>query len=618
MKIRTKKIIAAILSICIMIACFPIFEMEVLAATGKISFNDPSVSVGDAVSVTMKIEAVDDSFIGSVEIMLSYDSSVLEFTGGDNAFGGAGSIRVANAVTSSNQKSMSFQLHFKTLQAGNVVLSVSSQEVYSYNEELMGMDRIGNSSVKIKAPVSYSSDANLSSLAVSPGALSPAFSPDTTAYSMSVGSDVNKVVVGAKESHSAAKISISGNSDLKAGANKAVVKVTAEDKQTVKTYTITINKEKGPDLPTEASSESPIESPSESESEAVEENNNKITIEGREYTFKAPEETEILSGYAADMLEYKDMQVPCLRGSTNNLILFYLVDETEKDRYFIYFPETDQFLPFQQVTSDSKSLTILPFGGDIQTIDGYVESMVQIKDQSIMAWVPQNESGRDFCLIYGMNYNGEKGIYRYDFKEETMQRYTASQTVDEEAVEAASSGDYVEVLEKYNKLVDDFNILIIAVWGLGILSLILILLLFNILFFRKKGQEGHQDDDPEEEGPKSPKPKKLSPKRPSPEPEDKKTDISKDEAKFRLKADLLEKEDMEIVDIDKEEGRFSSDEESYSGPIAEEKEIEDLSKLLNQMDYLKEEEPKKDKKEEMLEMEMDFDDDFEFLDIDDE
>lgn len=598
MKRRTKKIIAGILAICIMIACFPLFEMEALAASGRISFNDPSVSVGDAVSVTMKVEAVDDSYIGSVEIMLSYDSSVLEFTGGDNAFGGAGSIRVANAVTSSTQKSMSFQLHFKTIQAGTTAVSVSSQEVYSYNEELMSLGKIGNSSVKVNAPVTYSNDANLTSLAVSPGALTPGFSPDVTSYSMNVGSDVSKVVVAASQSHKAAKISISGNTDLKAGANKAVVKVTAEDKQTVKTYTITINKEKGADTSTEASSESAAEP----ESQTEEEKNDKIVIEGKEYTPKAPGEAEILPGYSADILEYKNMQVPCLIGNANNLILFYVEDEAQNSRYFIYFPDKDQFLPFQQVFSEAKSLTVFPFEEDIKAVDGYVESVVQIKDQSIMALVPKDESGREFCLIYGMNQKGEKGFYKYDFREETMQRYAAEPQAGEPAVEAVSNDEYLAFLDSHNKLIDDFNVLVIAVWGLGILSLILILFIFYILFFKKRDKEGDDGGS----------------KRSKRKAEVKKTGVSNRQVKSRLEEGVLEDDIRELGEPDNRDGRSGliSDETSGFAPAAKDKELQAFSNLRNHKDFFDTEEPVREKKEEILEM--DFDDDFEFLDIEDE
>ena len=70
---------------------FPVF-----AASGQLTFSDPSVSVGNQVSVTMRISA--DAPLGASDVMLGYDSSALEFVSGTNANGGAGSIRVVGSM----------------------------------------------------------------------------------------------------------------------------------------------------------------------------------------------------------------------------------------------------------------------------------------------------------------------------------------------------------------------------------------------------------------------------------------------------------------------------------------------------------------------------------------
>ncbi|MCM3763790.1 cadherin domain-containing protein [Neobacillus niacini] len=95
-----------------------------------------------------------------------------------------------------------------------------------------------------------SSNANLSSLAVSPGALVPGFSADTTDYSVSVGYDVQKITVTPTVADSTATITVNDQSvpsgvgldvTLQTGPNLIPVKVTAQD-GTVKTYTVTVQK----------------------------------------------------------------------------------------------------------------------------------------------------------------------------------------------------------------------------------------------------------------------------------------------------------------------------------------------------------------------------------------
>jgi len=55
----------------------------------------------------------------------------------------------------------------------------------------------GTASVKVKAPATSSAEAALSSLKISPGTLSPAFSPNVTSYTAQVGASVDKLAVSA-------------------------------------------------------------------------------------------------------------------------------------------------------------------------------------------------------------------------------------------------------------------------------------------------------------------------------------------------------------------------------------------------------------------------------------
>lgn len=91
-----------------------------------------------------------------------------------------------------------------------------------------------------------SSDATLKSLTVKEGTLNKKFSATTTEYSMSVDSDVEKITITAEKNHSAAKVSINGNKNLKVGTNTVSIVVTAED-GTKKTYKIKVSKQASED-----------------------------------------------------------------------------------------------------------------------------------------------------------------------------------------------------------------------------------------------------------------------------------------------------------------------------------------------------------------------------------
>lgn len=82
----------------------------------------------------------------------------------------------------------------------------------------------------------------LKSLTVEPGTLSPEFDPETTKYTMTVGTDVTKLNINAVVEDEKSKLDISGNEDLELGENIIKLVVTAED-ETARTYTITVTKE---------------------------------------------------------------------------------------------------------------------------------------------------------------------------------------------------------------------------------------------------------------------------------------------------------------------------------------------------------------------------------------
>jgi len=83
--------------------------------------------------------------------------------------------------------------------------------------------------------------ADLTSLSLSSGTLSPAFDPSTTAYTASVDNATTNLVVGANTNPGAAAV-ISGASNLAVGSNTVTIAVTAADGTTTKTYTVTVDR----------------------------------------------------------------------------------------------------------------------------------------------------------------------------------------------------------------------------------------------------------------------------------------------------------------------------------------------------------------------------------------
>lgn len=91
--------------------------------------------------------------------------------------------------------------------------------------------------------------ADLTSLSLSSGTLSPAFDPATTAYTASVDNTTTSVGVIAVAGSGATAV-VSGNSSLAVGSNTVTIAVTADDGTTIKTYTVTVDRAAAPATPT--------------------------------------------------------------------------------------------------------------------------------------------------------------------------------------------------------------------------------------------------------------------------------------------------------------------------------------------------------------------------------
>ena len=99
---------------------------------------------------------------------------------------------------------------------------------------------------KNTTPTTLSSNAYLSQFRINEPGITPAFSKTIYNYSVAVGSTVNSLNVTALPEDSRATVSISGNTNLKEGDNTITVRVTAQDKKTVKTYKIIVTKTDDP------------------------------------------------------------------------------------------------------------------------------------------------------------------------------------------------------------------------------------------------------------------------------------------------------------------------------------------------------------------------------------
>ncbi len=574
---KLKKLIASLMLACmIATAGGPFGQMVSWAADAKIAFSDPSVMVGNEVTVTMKVTS--DTALGTAEIMLSYDPSVLEFVSGTSANGGAGAIKVLGTMESSDQKNFDFQLKFKTLQAGNAQVNVTSQEIYDINSQAISVSKQGSSTVKVTSPATYSKDATLKSLKISPGTLSPGFSPEVESYTAQVDGNTADLVVNAVAANAGARVALQGEKGLKAGENQVVVKVTAEDGQTVRNYTIQVTKGEGEN--TEAGSQGSGETAEASFGEAT------AVIDGTVYNVASSfEEASLPEGFEAGTYQYKGNEVMSGRGLEKELLLLYLKDSEGNGGFYIYNEGVDSWSRFVQVETTSKAIVIIPIDEEAAIPEGFQERPVDIDGVRVTGWVAVTEAEPQYCLFYAMNWNGEKYFYRYDLSEKTVQRYFAS---------GVSYEKHQELANTYDSLVKDYRIQFYILIGVGLVALILFAVLVMMM---KKGN-----------GPGSGLPDKNRVK-----PDD---DGEFRDENFREKTEDASPSRVRRYTREEFENKPSEDEEEFEDTISEDQRgyksaPSDDAEFLQEVSL-------EEMEQDLSSYEIEEDDDFEFIDLDDE
>ena len=490
-----KKLAAGLLAFALMVMLLPAGVVVSFAASGKLSFSDPTASVGDQISVTMKIAA--DAALGSSDVMLQYDADALEFVSGTNSNGGAGSVRVIGSAEAADQKTFSFTLKFNALKAGTSSITVKSQEVYDADSKAVTLDHIGSSSVKINAADTSSKDASLASLTISPGTLKPAFSADVTEYTAAVPGDVTSITVSAPAKDGGAKVAVSGTDDLQDGENTITCTVTAEDGETTKTYTIVVTK-----------SDDAAASNGETDAGSAETNAGVIGEDGNWTVADTFDDSELPSGFTATEIEYEGRTVKAATDDSG-MTLLYMTDDSGNGDFFVYNSETGALSAYVVVKMAEKTVVVLPpecIPEGTALPDGFAECTIDIGDHTVHGWIwkDSGDSAPEYCIVYGRNENGEEGFYRYDQKEMTLQRYFQ----DPDAADARSK--YLKVAEDYNSLLKDYEIRGFFVIGLFGLSIVLVIIIIVLLLRKPKMPKdpvrgGYDDYDDYESGRKNSK-----------------------------------------------------------------------------------------------------------------
>lgn len=490
---RQKRALGILLVMVMMASLFTAMPVKAAGANVTIALSSSSLKVGDTLTVTVSVKC--SEAIGSYSMAVTYDSSVIEYSSGSGN-GGGGTVNIAGYGDGS-ATTLKATLQFKAVGNGSTSITTTGGEAYTWNEEEMAISHAG-AKITVAAAASASTDTTLSALSVSPGTLSPAFSPSTTSYTVSVGADTADLVVSATANDSKASVSVSGNKGLKAGENTIKVTVKAESGDT-KTYKIICTKAGGT-TSTEATTEAVTEEPTENTedtSETTEAPEEQITvlIDGVTYTFaQSAEGLNVPEEFTETASVYQDQEILAFSGPGEAILLVCLFDAQGNQAWFMYDETTGGFLSYSEMNTAGSRLFILKAGDDVEVPEDYRSVEMDLNGTVIPGFM--NESNSEIILVYARKLTGEEGLYYFDTIENGFIRYIPEEVTTEEPTE-----EMVPVMAEPD-LGNDGDIPYDMMKLLTVVSSVLALLLLfsgavllgkNISLKKKLGKSGESD-----------------------------------------------------------------------------------------------------------------------------
>lgn len=405
---KIKKLLAFICILIVSTAMIPAYYAKA-DETARISIGSASGTVGDTVTVTLTVSA--SNSIDAAAIPVSYDNSVIKPVGSGNS--GIVSFALLDAAAYGATESISMK--FEIIAAGTTTLSVAGDAKVSVNGERAAIQSSSSGTVTGKAPVSYSSDNTLSSLQISPGTLSPAFSPEITTYNASVDSDVEELVVSAVANDSNAKVSVSGRK-MDPGRNTTTITVTAED-GSVKKYIIYTTRAAGSN-----EQETQTEAETQTEVQTEQADNIQVTIDKVQYTvIQDYSEHELPEGYEETEIDYNGGKIIAGKGLKTGLILMYLESDNGEGGFYVYDETAKTFSPYNTVDEPQVTFVVLPIPDSVNKPDGYTLTRFTMNGKEVDVLI---DADRQYCLFYGVSSSGEKGWFSYRISDATIQAYS--------------------------------------------------------------------------------------------------------------------------------------------------------------------------------------------------
>ncbi len=401
------KVLFSVLLIAVILSSFLIPVSAELTATARIGCSNTNPKIGDTIEITAIYNASEN--INAIGGTLTFNNSVLEYVSGEDCnLISANKVKVA--FSGASAKSFYFVITFKVKAAGkssiylgDCVVSNGSSEI-SVADQSITVNAITGNEGQSSTPSSSSSDANLTSLRASAGSLSPAFKSNITEYTVNVPHDKTDGILYCTTSDKYAKISITGSRELKVGKTVRSVKVTAPD-GTTKTYTVTFNR---------AAKE---EKPEETDTNNITYGDGSYKITDDYEGIKTP------NAFSVDIVKINDKEYTALVSVSKNITLVCIQNQENAEEKILVLYKDGNVTEFKYIESASDTLLLQDIEPEQNISDKFYLSEIEIGGSKIPCYKYTDTAYSDYAVVYCESAKGTLGYYRYDTKEETIQRF---------------------------------------------------------------------------------------------------------------------------------------------------------------------------------------------------
>lgn len=418
--------------VCMMALAIP---ASAETARASISLSKSSVNVGDTFQVQVKFSA---SSMGMAAANLKFNAETIEFVSGGSDVGAqAGTVYMVSNITSA-VSSYTFTMTFRAKKTGQSKFSLEYDNtrngVFDWNSYASLGTPTASATVSI-ADVQQSSNANLSSMRLSAGALSPAFSPNTTSYQVTVPNSVATLTVSVTTADPNATVGITGSKNLKVGENTRVVTVTAPSGAT-KSYTLKITRQAAATSSGATSNGTASTSSSAGTSSGATSSGTvsqvdplAVTWNGTDYYIAEDwKGAEVPEGFTVQEITYQGVAVPAAVSKDGSVTLLYLLNSNkDAGSFFRYDPSSSTFSDFHSVAVEGGVYVLLTPPAEFTIPEGYVAASRTVGSQEVTAYVREGDADSDFCLVWALSPGGNQGLYQFDAAEGTMQRFAQEQ-----------------------------------------------------------------------------------------------------------------------------------------------------------------------------------------------